>query len=497
MLDKSESGVARSITFSIYLLFTASQALGIALWMESLGYDVGYGDFVQEPGWKFRLTAVLACTTGAAILWWLADRIDATRTATGALTIALLTVLLRSLIDAGELAGGFALDSQGLLASAGHLLVPGAILVLAIILVMRTPASWPVKVTGSLELRSALDVIAVPAVVTTLMGVSIGPLSAPELVRAGAVIAATIAVATLLRTRVTDVAARRLLWPAGLAIGALAIVLVPMTVGLVSSGELARAFEPGPLEGEARFTITLAAVDRFEDGEAQAMVDRLHALGAQAAIASADARQITLRIDAASDTESVLNALRPHSLALHLVEDFPSIPLPEGVALRSGTPEGPCDTLEGFGPTVGCHTALERVVESSDGEAMDGAPASCRLHCLAPSAVVTGTDVADAEVMTDQYSGTPVVGVTLTESAAGRFEEVTAANLRRQLAIVLDGEIVSAPIIQSPIPGGRIQITLGGSRGYDEVIREADTLVTALRSGEQLTSEWTLDAIDE
>jgi hypothetical protein len=497
MLGKSESGVARSIAFSIYLLITMVQALSVAFWMESMGYEVGFIDLVREPGWKFRLTAVLACTTGAAILWWLADRIDATRAATGALAIALLTVLLRFVVDAPALAEGFAIGAEGLLATAAHLVLPGAMLVLAIMLALRAPASWPVKLTGSLELRSPLDVLAIPATVVTLAGASIGPLAAPELVRAGAVIAATLALAMVLRARVTEVADRRLLWPAGLAIGALAIVMVPMTLGLVTSGVLARTFEPGPLEGEARFTIRLAAVDRFRDDEAQAMVDHLNALGAQAAIVSADARQITLRVEAASDTQSVLDALRPHSLALHLVEDFPSVPLPEGARLDQGTPEGPCDALASFAPTVTCQTALERVVETDEGEVMDGAPRECRLRCLAPSAVVTGADVADAQVVVDQYSGAPVVSVTLTESAGDRFEEVTAANLRRQLAIVVDGEIVSAPIIQSPIPGGRIQITLGGARGYEAVLREADTLVAALRSGEQLSSEWTLDSIEQ
>src|SRR5690606_9471505 len=131
LFGKSESGVARTIACAVYLLLTMVQALTIALWMESLGYEMGYGDLVPEPGWKFRLTAVLACTTGAIVLWWLADRIDATRAATGALAIALVAALPDLVTAATTFADGFAMGTHGPLAALEPLAVPMAMLALA------------------------------------------------------------------------------------------------------------------------------------------------------------------------------------------------------------------------------------------------------------------------------------------------------------------------------------------------------------------------------
>jgi hypothetical protein len=493
LFGKSESGVARTIACAVYLLLTMVQALTIALWMESLGYEMGYGDLVPEPGWKFRLTAVLACTTGAIILWWLADRIDATRAATGALAIALVAALPDLVTAATTFADGFAMGTQGPLAALEPLAVPVAMLALALVLALRAPSGWPVKLTGSLELRSAFDVLAAPAAIATLAGVSFGAVSAPELLRAGIILAATLALALLLRARTREVSPRRALWPLGLAISALALVLVPMGGSLATSGALAGAFEPGPLAGEARFTITLAAVDRFREGDAQAMVDHLRALDAAASIVSADEQRITLRVEGARDSESVLEALRPHTLALHLVQEaLPSVPLPDGIRTDEGRPEGPCEVLARFAPSAGCHAALEPVLEGDEG--VQGEPTDCRLHCLAPEAVVTGADVADASVIVDAPTNQPLVSATLTDAAAGRFADVTAASLGRQLAIVLDGEIVAAPVIRDAIPGGQIQITLGAG-SYERKLQEATVLVDSLRAGRP-GSEWTLESLE-
>lgn len=157
LFGKSESRVARTVACSVYVLLAMVQALSIAFWIESVGWEMGYGDLVPEPGWGFRLTAVLACTTGAIILWWLADRIDATRAATGALAIALAAALPDLVTSATTFADGFAMGTHGPLAALEPLAVPVAMLALAIVLALRTPSDWPVKLTGSLELRSAFD----------------------------------------------------------------------------------------------------------------------------------------------------------------------------------------------------------------------------------------------------------------------------------------------------------------------------------------------------
>jgi SecD/SecF fusion protein len=82
----------------------------------------------------------------------------------------------------------------------------------------------------------------------------------------------------------------------------------------------------------------------------------------------------------------------------------------------------------------------------------------------------------NARPETDNYGG-PAVGLTFTAKGAKVFASVTAANIDRQLAIVVDGSLYSAPNIQVAIPDGRAQIT--GS--FNSV--EAQRLVNVLRSG--------------
>ncbi|MHB9027058.1 MAG: protein translocase subunit SecD [Armatimonadota bacterium] len=64
---------------------------------------------------------------------------------------------------------------------------------------------------------------------------------------------------------------------------------------------------------------------------------------------------------------------------------------------------------------------------------------------------LTGSDLRpECDVTTDER-GDPAVSFRLTPEAAEKFQVLTAANLQRQLAIVLDGQIITAPVIQSAI----------------------------------------------
>lgn len=494
LIGKSESRVGRSVALILYLLITAVQAFSVALFAESAGYDAGF-DLVHEPGWGFRLTVVLTCVAGGALLYWLADRVEATRAATGALALALLAALIHLVPEAGAVATRLALGELAPLGALVVLALPVALLVAAALLAVRAPARWPVRLAGGVELRSGLDVLAAPCAVAVMTDGLAGPSPLASLLRAGLLLGAAAGVVLLLWARAKERAPRRMLWPLALALPSFALALVPLGLAVASSGVLSQALEPGPLEGEARFRLTLAAVDRFRDGEADSMVRRLNLLGARASLVSADPRTITIAVERASDPQSVADALRPHTLALHLVLALPEVPLPEGVRPPAGTPqaaEGPCEALRGLAPSLGCTTALEPVRADGWGEA---APGECRLYCLEPTPVITGTDVAEARVAHDPYSNRPIVSASLTPAAAQRFARVTGESIDRQLAIVLDGEVVSAPVIQSAIPGGQIQITLGSLASHQELMDEAALVASALGAGDAITSEWTLEAI--
>lgn len=93
-----------------------------------------------------------------------------------------------------------------------------------------------------------------------------------------------------------------------------------------------------------------------------------------------------------------------------------------------------------------------------------------------------GELLRDAYVATDSQRNTPIVALRFNPEGAGRFAEVTKANVGRQLAIVLDDVIYSAPSINGPIPNGEATITLG-NRDAQESMKEASTISMALRSG--------------
>ena len=74
-------------------------------------------------------------------------------------------------------------------------------------------------------------------------------------------------------------------------------------------------------------------------------------------------------------------------------------------------------------------------------------------------ALVSGEMLTDARQAFDQQSGQPVVSFRFNSQGARRFGEATSANVGKRFAIVLDGKVISAPNIQTPITGGSGQIT--------------------------------------
>jgi preprotein translocase subunit SecD len=91
--------------------------------------------------------------------------------------------------------------------------------------------------------------------------------------------------------------------------------------------------------------------------------------------------------------------------------------------------------------------------------------------------LMTGDTVTDARVRPGGHLEGPYVTVDLDSRGTQIFGNITAENVGRQLAIVLDNTVYSAPVIKEPIPGGHVQIT--GNFTFDE----AHSLAIVLRSG--------------
>lgn len=93
-----------------------------------------------------------------------------------------------------------------------------------------------------------------------------------------------------------------------------------------------------------------------------------------------------------------------------------------------------------------------------------------------------GDALQDARVQIDQQKNEPYVSLDFKAQGAKLFEELTGENIGKRLAIILDGNVYSAPNIQAKIGGGRAQITLG-SGGYNRLLKEAKDLALVLRAG--------------
>jgi len=90
--------------------------------------------------------------------------------------------------------------------------------------------------------------------------------------------------------------------------------------------------------------------------------------------------------------------------------------------------------------------------------------------------MITGDMLVNAQFSQDQ-SGQPAVSFRLNSVGANRFCDVSRENVGRPFAIVLDSEVISAPVIREPICGGSGQISGSFS------IQEANDLALLLRAG--------------
>jgi preprotein translocase subunit SecD len=98
-------------------------------------------------------------------------------------------------------------------------------------------------------------------------------------------------------------------------------------------------------------------------------------------------------------------------------------------------------------------------------------------HVVEKKTLLTGADLSTARVSIDQTTSEPYVSVEFNSTGARTFAELTEKNVGRRLAIILDGNVHSAPVIREKIPSGQAQITGGFTT------EEATDLAIVLRAG--------------
>ncbi len=153
--------------------------------------------------------------------------------------------------------------------------------------------------------------------------------------------------------------------------------------------------------------------------------------------------RIQIQLPGLSDPQRAIQLLgQTASLSFHLVrDDIPS----NTIMLPPGTAYFPM--LEGTGQVI-----------------------------LDSTALMTGSDITDARPSFDDR-GQVHVSLTFNNIGAAQFERITGENVNRRMAIVLDGTVYSAPVINEKITGGRASIS--GSTS----VQEAQDLSIILRAG--------------
>jgi preprotein translocase subunit SecD len=98
-------------------------------------------------------------------------------------------------------------------------------------------------------------------------------------------------------------------------------------------------------------------------------------------------------------------------------------------------------------------------------------------YVIKKQVLVSGGELTDAQPGFDQRSGEPIVTFRFNSAGSRKFAQATSENVGQPFAIVLDNEVISAPVIREPITGGSGQIS------GNFTVQAANELAILLRAG--------------
>ena len=165
--------------------------------------------------------------------------------------------------------------------------------------------------------------------------------------------------------------------------------------------------------------------------------------------------RILIQLPGIQETERAIKLIgKTAQLEFKLVDDENSLE----AALAGNIPEG--DEI------------LYQVKRDSQGNEIEKIP-----FLLKETTLLTGKYLTNAETRIDGQFNEPYVSITFNKEGTRLFAQITAENVKKRMAIILDNVVHSAPVIQEEIGGGRAQIT--GNFTYEE----AHDLAIVLRAG--------------
>ncbi|WP_118974309.1 nuclear transport factor 2 family protein [Taibaiella koreensis] len=100
-------------------------------------------------------------------------------------------------------------------------------------------------------------------------------------------------------------------------------------------------------------------------------------------------------------------------------------------------------------------TGLYRSISLSSFKYID--PVSLDTFYADPAAVCTAADFSEVKAVLDQAQQ-PAVEITLTEAGKEKFAQATRENIGKKIAVIGNGKLLAAPVVQEEIAGGRLTI---------------------------------------
>ena len=256
------------------------------------------------------------------------------------------------------------------------------------------------------------------------------------------------------------------------------VAVPPAGIGTDDYERLAKDYLPSfdvslQPDGSMQFKMKPAAQSGIErdtiDHSVETIRNRIDALGVtEPLIAPESGNRIVIELPGVDDPARVKDIIKTTAqLQFRLVEGTP------GPDVKSTLDSVPAN--------------LKNEVDILPGNREDelGRIAGVEYYAVRKTIPVTGTDLKNARVQKGQV-GQPNVGFSLTPAGAKKFGDLTRANVGRQLAIVLDNKVVSAPSIKSEIDD---QGVIEGNF----TTQQAADLALVLRSGSLPASLTTLE----
>ncbi|HZT28202.1 MAG TPA: protein translocase subunit SecD [Pseudolabrys sp.] len=127
--------------------------------------------------------------------------------------------------------------------------------------------------------------------------------------------------------------------------------------------------------------------------------------------------------------------------------------------------------------SVSPEQALQGNVPPDDEILYGTGPQAKTPYVLEKRVLVSGADLTDAQPGFDPRTNEPIVSFRFNTSGARKFAQVTQENVGKPFAIVLDNQVISAPVIREPILGGSGQIS------GNFTVQSANDLAILLRAG--------------